>query len=370
MKVLWFALMVSSLSAVIGCRPVKEESADLDYLEQKDYQCYAGHNPERINYIASLPAGFITGFSAQQLEVVKNRLAGIPDRDLDHLLARFSQNTFKGIRVERLGGGVAGVTYLSFERTSNGLRIPVALAIGIGTTSAGFALQHEVGHAVEGVAILAASKAGLDFNRIRQDIYNEVRSRGTIIRNYARSQPAESWAESYANYYCSEESNKFIADQLPTTYAYLLKILEPPAWVQAGVNAPAGGAVAGNDPANPQPPAVGPSVGAPAPQDPIPNEGSVTPSSDSSTRPRSGGSSSGSYADRSSDGGSSCPYSGGGYSSRGDSRERWRQWAGPESSWNGGFSGIDQYTGSRRSSSSQQWGDGSWRRGSWHSGRD
>ena len=50
------------------------------------------------------------------------------------------------------------------------------------------------------------------------------------IRTYAKSAPAEAWAEAYANFYCSPESNAFIQKNLPFTHEFLRAVLAPPIW--------------------------------------------------------------------------------------------------------------------------------------------
>jgi len=202
----------------------------LRYLTSSDEQCVT-HDAVRMDYIRKLPAGFISGYQGNQLETVVNRIAGIPDRDLDHLLWSFSNRKLTGIKPGFALFGVAGVTTLSSGSTKDGFRGMQAISITTGANQAGFALQHEVGHAVEIVAREAAQKTEYsNFDAAMRDVVNELNSKGGLIRGYAKSSPGEAWAESYANYYCSPKTQDFIRDNLPRTFKFLNAVLPPARW--------------------------------------------------------------------------------------------------------------------------------------------
>ncbi len=240
-------LLASIPVNLAGCDFKSRADNHLKYLTESDEQC-ASYDTARMDYIRKLPSGFITGYQGNQMEVVVNRIAGIPDRDLDHLLWSFSNRKLSGIKPGFALFGVAGLTTLSSGSTKDGFRGMQAISITTGANQGGFALQHEVGHAVEIVAREAAQKTEYsNFDAAMRDVVNELNSKGGLIRGYAKSSPGEAWAESYANYYCSPKTQNFIRDNLPRTFKFLNAVLTPARWASppaptaAVVNNPSGG---------------------------------------------------------------------------------------------------------------------------------
>jgi hypothetical protein len=126
------------------------------------------------------------------MSVVLNRVALIPDRDTGYLFDNFKAGILRGIAPS--GGGIfgiAGVTSLSAGKSPAGNSGLVAREIGTGPNQAGFALQHEIGHAVE---ILAADYAMntqyKDFSATLSQLQAELSRRGDV-RSYAKSSPNE-----------------------------------------------------------------------------------------------------------------------------------------------------------------------------------
>lgn len=227
----WFlGILISHLLLLPSCHKntAKENGSETKYLTLHDYRCYP-HSTNRINEVKSMfPSGFITNYSDNSLNTVYNRMAGIPDEHLNHLIGNFRRNYFKGIYASS-SGGAAGLTFLR-SGVVEGVRGMVASAITTTDSDVGMALQHEMGHAVEIMARLQAAKSGIDFNARLQQMYFTYNSNPSKTRSYARINPGESWAESYANYYCSPESRKYIADHFPDQYEFLNKVLPPPIW--------------------------------------------------------------------------------------------------------------------------------------------
>lgn len=217
-------------TAVAGCRSSQTASAP-QYLIEGEYNCF---NPpaERLSAVEGrIPSGFISGYAADKMPVLLNRIALIPDRDTGYLFDNFKAGILRGIAPS--GGGIfgiAGVTSLSAGTSPAGNSGLVAREIGTGPNQAGFALQHEIGHAVE---ILAADYAMptqyKDFPAALTQLQNELSRRGDV-RSYAKSSPNEAWAEAYSNFYCSPESNDFIKSNLPFTHGLLRAVLVPPIW--------------------------------------------------------------------------------------------------------------------------------------------
>ena len=234
-SILLFSMSVN----LAGCHIKEPADNHLRYLTESDEQCIS-YDAARMDYIRKLPSGFLTGYQGNQMEIAVNRIAGIPDRDLDHLLWSFSNRKLTGIKPGFALFGVAGVTSLSSGRTKSGFRGMEAVSITTGANQAGFALQHEVGHAVEIVAREAAQKTEYsNFDAAMRDVVNELNSKGGLIRGYAKSSPGEAWAESYANYYCSPKTQSFIRDNLPRTFKFLSAVLTPARWATPAAPAPA-----------------------------------------------------------------------------------------------------------------------------------
>ena len=262
-SMIYFATLLPVLALTMSSCS-KKEAADnhLRYLQESDQQCVP-HDAKRMEYITNLPSGFLTGFQGNQMEIAKNRLAGIPDRDLDHLIWTFSNRRLSGVKPAALFFGVAGLTTLSSGSTKNGFRGMVATSITTGGNQSGFAMQHEVGHAVEIVAREAAQNTEYkNFDQALRDVVAELNSKGGLIRGYAKSSPGEAWAESYANFYCSPNSQAFIRNNLPRTFKFLTVVLPPARW---------------DSPSNPAPVAAVPPP-PPAPK-PAPAPAAVPPSS-------------------------------------------------------------------------------------------
>ena len=234
-SVVLFACLPVNLA---GCHNKSAADTHLKYLTESDEQCES-YDAARMDYIRKLPSGFISGYQGNQMEVVINRMAGIPDRDLDHLLWSFSNRKLSGIKPGFALFGIAGLTTLSSGSTKNGFRGMEAVSITTGANQGGFALQHEVGHAVEIVARETAQKTEYsNFDAAMRDVVNELNSKGGLIRGYAKSSPGEAWAESYANYYCSAKTQNFIRDNLPRTFKFLNAVLPAARWASPAAPAP------------------------------------------------------------------------------------------------------------------------------------
>ena len=222
--------MAMALLLSTACREDNIDTSHIAYLQDSDLTCHS-YPAARISTISNLPQGFLTGYQGDQMTTAINRLAGIPDRDLNHLVWTFQQKVLHGITPAMLFFGVAGLTSLTWGTTQSGFAGSVATSITTGADQAGFALQHEVGHAVQIVAREAAQKTTYtDFDGELSQMQVEFNSSGAPVRAYAKASVDEGWAEAYASYYCSEDSQNFIATNLPNTYKFLNAVLAPPPW--------------------------------------------------------------------------------------------------------------------------------------------
>ena len=220
--------VLALLVAAPGCHKPSASPSAPTYLSSSDYNCATVSNERLAAVKAKVPEGMVKNFSGDQLPIAWNRVALIPDRDLDHLIWTYNQRILEGIFPKTyFTPGVAGLTSLTQSRTQGGTVGLIATSITTAPTMAGFALQHEIGHAVEVRAREAAAKANIDFEAKLGALVSELRGHASITRSYARSNESEAWAEAYANYYCSTESQEFIKTNLPTTMQFLRQVLEP-----------------------------------------------------------------------------------------------------------------------------------------------
>ena len=94
------------------------------------------------------------------------------------------------------------------------------------------ALQHEIGHVTEILARrMAVGTKFENFDDALSKVLKELESKGGLIRPHAKSKPGKAWAEAYSSYVCSEESKKFIEENLPFTYEFLVAVLPNPVWL-------------------------------------------------------------------------------------------------------------------------------------------
>lgn len=257
-----FLLWATALLA--ACGPLPQGESGLDYLTNSNPSCWQP-DAERLAAVKErVGNNFVSGYSGNQQTIAEGRLAGIPDPHLDYLKGL---NNFSGIRPESYGiPGVAGLTRLSGGRTPGGKQCLAAISVSTSQTAAGFALQHEIGHAVECFARIKAEEIGIDFEAELRAMLNEFKGKSNI-RSYAKSQDPEAWAEAYANWYCSEESQDFIHKNLSErTRTFLAAVLEPAVWDKPEVPdvAETDTTGTGNGPAGPAGVPAGP-VAPPAP---------------------------------------------------------------------------------------------------------
>ncbi len=226
------SLLGVTLSTSLACRPSTEQTgSNLDYIQNGDFNC-ASVPADRLDAVKKkLPAGFIEDFPSNQMDTVYNRVSLIPDVYLDYLVSQYKSGVLEGIRTS--GGGffgIAGVTTLRSGKSPKGVSGMVATEIATSPNKAGFAMQHEIGHATEILAKEAAQNTEFkDFSGTLKRINKEISGRGDA-RSYAKSEPGESWAETYANYYCNPDTNAYIKNNLPYTWNVVRTVLAKPIW--------------------------------------------------------------------------------------------------------------------------------------------
>ena len=226
--------MYEAIWLITGCQGENPENT-IAYITNGDYACADPGEARLANVKSRLPAGFVKGYSDSQMVVALNRIALIPDRDLNYLIGNFKSGKLKGISPGFGLFGVAGLTTLGYGTSPAGRTGMVANSITTAASMSGFALQHEIGHAVEILAIDAAAETTSysNFDSALAQLHKEIQSRPDA-RGYAKSSASESWAEAYAQYYCSPESNAYIQNNLPYTNGLLRAVLPPPIWEGGG----------------------------------------------------------------------------------------------------------------------------------------
>ena len=243
-------MLLSVLLFFTSCQK-KQAHSHPKYLDGGSYACEE-YDTQRINEIKELfPEGYISGYSQEELdEYVYPRLAGIPNVYHNYLIDFYREGRLKGIVGKGFtgpSGGVMGVTSFVSEPRSSGssgrggmcwfgicmgggggssggsgpaymlaTEVSTKKYNGRGTNPINFALQHEIGHAVMRKVRLDAEAAGVDYENGIRALYADVRQIPNV-RSYAKSQEAEAFAESFANYYCSPESKEFIDRYLRKT---------------------------------------------------------------------------------------------------------------------------------------------------------
>ena len=223
-----------------GCGREADLGSNPYQLTEKNFTCDRYDDAVKSDRLKTMPPRFVNegSFRVGRVEDVRNQLAGIPVPLMEYLYGVHRQN---GLTVSEspLRGSTIGVTTLVGFR--GGTMVPTSIAVTNRPEAIIFALQHEVGHAVEGhVRRLKQTDP-----RQWQGAFNEGRSNAKI-RSYARSEPAEYFAEAFANFYCSPAAHDFIKTELPQTYAQLKTMLPPPSW-EEGNGGSSGGSTQGPD---------------------------------------------------------------------------------------------------------------------------
>ena len=188
-----------------------------------------------------LPEGFFRGFASSSRG--HKRLAAIPDKYLNHLVELYNngKGKFEGIEmmsseelsnkaksVNIIGAGdsfgtIEGLTATSTDKS----RTPVWVAIADGQEN--FALQHEIGHAVESFVRRVATEKGLPLEPINA-IWNVIANHHSFS-DYAQTSSREAFAEMFNSFYCSPESHGFIKKHFDKAdYKYMQELFEPPVW--------------------------------------------------------------------------------------------------------------------------------------------
>ncbi len=212
----------------LSCGGVEPNDSTTLQLTDRDFACYQYSDGQRSSHLRDMPPSMVNAGSFRQGNVddVKNQLTGIPKPLLEYLYGRTTQVRFS-IAEARLGRGTMGVTML---RGANTLSMePESIRIAAIPEAVNFALQHEVGHAVE--FQVKRDDPQRHQQRWRQAFQEGLNNRK--LRAYARESSGEYFAEAFANFYCSPDAHNFISQELPQTYSLLRSILPPPRWEES-----------------------------------------------------------------------------------------------------------------------------------------
>jgi hypothetical protein len=211
---------------LISCAKASEDDSNVNQLTAKSFACKQYSQDERMKHLAPMPTPMVnkSSFRVGNVDDLMNQLTGIPTSVLDSLFRRAARGQFF-IAERSLATSVMGETKLiNFGRGFE----PTNIYIAARPDAIQFALQHEVGHAVESVVKLNKENS----TRSWQSAFQEG-VRNSKLRSYARSNQREYFAEAFANFYCSPESHEFVKTELPVTYKELVRLLPKPDW-QAG----------------------------------------------------------------------------------------------------------------------------------------
>ena len=224
-KICLSTLIIHSLSVGCGSELVSSGS-HTKQLGNRDFPC-ATFDAEQISAaLKGMPDGFINegSFQVGKVDRVKNQLTGLPRPYLEWLFALRAQNGFR-IAERNLGSGVMGVTV---RNGSTG--VPSSVDVTTRADAVDFALQHEIGHALETRVLELNGSFANAFNTAYRTERNNQN-----LRSYARSSAIEYFAEAFANFYCSKDAQEFIASNVPETYALLKKSFLPASFDEPSV---------------------------------------------------------------------------------------------------------------------------------------
>jgi hypothetical protein len=220
----------------LSCSKVPARSgATPSYLAERPYTCASYPESIMSEVKSSIPQNMVRGWEGQDLEVFYKYYAGIPKSYRDWLAKNYQGGSFKGIYPQYTTKGWTGLTMLM---SNGGPWYPQYITIASNGNKAhniAFALQHEVGHAVQSQTEFSEVGKSNNLARSIQNLALIEGSRNPSVRSYAKTQDrngrfTEYFAEAFSNFYCSEESYAFLKNQLPQTYALLAKTLTPPIW--------------------------------------------------------------------------------------------------------------------------------------------
>ena len=206
----------------------EDKGGFLRFLSNRTHQC-KGVSQKRLSEVQSfLPSGFMQ-INQRESNLALHHFASLPNPHIETMIALFTNGTFKYINTANLGGGgVRGLTRLSAGYPEY-ILLPSSITIAPGGVAPAFI--HEIGHALEGLLGKEAQKHGINFDSLKAQMFNEVRS-SPIARSYAKSAPQEAFAEIYANYYCSEASRAELSNILSSdSVQKLSKVLKEPYWL-------------------------------------------------------------------------------------------------------------------------------------------
>jgi len=217
----------AALSFLLSCVKVDDPHSHASQLTEKDYPCWEPSSTRLDEVRSKIPSGFIKGIAGDD---VYRRLAGLPDVYIDYLIDHYKQGNFQGISERRLSPGDAGEAgHLEGSTFSGGSIVtfyfPTYIYIAPNMTN--FALQHEVGHTVERlIKENIKNSRGTSFTEIESSIMGN-----RSFRSYSRSSPAEAFAELFASYYCSKESNDFVKRSFSEEmYRFMAENFVEPPW--------------------------------------------------------------------------------------------------------------------------------------------
>lgn len=222
------SLVLSVHATIIGCGQMSPQASDPLQLTEKNFACNEYTASEINERLKGMPQNFINtqSFQVGTVEQVRNQLTGIPEPMMTYLFDVHRQNGLS-ISEAPLGNTTIGETLLIGPRRD--MMVPTRIRITNRQEAVFFALQHEVGHAVEGFVNRSKQVDPQTWQRA----FQEGRSNGKL-RTYARSSPGEYFAEAFANFYCSQAAHDFLKAELPQTYGHLKNTLPPPKWEEPG----------------------------------------------------------------------------------------------------------------------------------------
>jgi len=220
-----FTTVVLSLHSCGGSGPKNGEGSNFAQLTNKTFQCDVLESRRPKSKLATIWSFF--GGKNEHKEDVYDILSRLPT---EYRYWVFDHNFLK-INIREQGGSIRGVTTLS--GTSRLMR-PKAMWVTPRMRNGFHPLMHEIGHAVEDYV----ANTHTEFDSELTALYNWVvpNIEGRQMRQYAKTNRTELFAEIFDSYYCSKEAREHMREKMPRTWYFAKRFLIDPKLPESSSN--------------------------------------------------------------------------------------------------------------------------------------
>ena len=221
-------IIIAITSILSSCGGIDESGSQLSQLQNGPPSSCWMPDSRRISKMEDLLGDdFLKGFDGDE---AITHLASLPDEYMEYLKNLKDRGIFRGISKGGVGFGALGITELVGFPGNNSIMTPVSIKIATSPGATRIAMQHEVGHAVQGHIFQKAPNT-LKHNANFEEIYKLVKT-SSFVRPYSKSQDVESFADLFSSYYCSPDSYNFVKNTLfkgkESLFEYLKETFKTP----------------------------------------------------------------------------------------------------------------------------------------------